>query len=590
MKNKIRPYIILKFILVALSVVGCNTDYLDVPPKDRIAASNFFKTPKDLETYSNGFYSDIPSEDLYFRDSKSDNILPFVIDERITGSRVVPTNRGSGGWSWSTLRQINYFLQNYKRNVEDPEVLHYYGGLARFFRAWFYYIKVKRFGDVPWYSKVLEAGDSLALYKARDPRTVVMDSILADIDYAIENLPEEVQLYSVTKYTALSLKARICLFEGTFRKYHTELNLQGTSDDLLQQAADAAHQLIESGAYRLFTEGGPDKCYRVLFARNDQDPTETIFARNYKDDFVQHNVASYMTALTHGGWGMTQDMVNSYLMEDGSRFTDLSNYATMGFYDEMQNRDPRLTQTTAGPGYAIYGESTPAPVILGMASTGYRIIKALPDKEQWGGGAAYNDIIIFRYAEALLVYAEAKAELGNLTQQDLDISINKLRDRVAMPHLNLAWANAHPDPYLEAAYPHVDQGANKGVILEIRRERRIEMFNEGLRWDDLMRWKEGSKITQPMVGIYFPGLGAYDFDNDGTPDVYVYDGDRSGAPSGVTSFVDVAESPLTQGTRGNMNPFPQGGTFVEPRDYYYPIPIEDLSLNPNLEQNPGWQN
>lgn len=589
MKNKIRPYsIVLEFILVSLLVIGCNKDYLDVPPKDRIASSNFFKTVKDLETYSNGFYNDIPSEDLYFRDSKSDNILPFVVDGRITGSRVVPTNRGSGGWSWSDLRQINYFLGNYKRNVEDPDVLQYYGGLARFFRAWFYYRKVKRFGDVPWYSKVLDASDSLGLYKARDSRTLVMDSILADIDYAIEYLPKEVQLNSITKYTALILKARICLFEGTFRKYHTELNLQSTSNQLLEEAADAASQLIESGVYRLFTDGGPDKCYRTLFARNDQDPTETILARNYKDDFEQHNVASYMTALTHGGWGMTQDMVNTYLMKDGRRFTDQSNYKTMGFYEEMQNRDPRLTQTTAGPNYKIYGEDSPAPVILGMASTGYRIIKALPGKEQWGGGAAYNDIVIFRYAEALLIYAEAKAELGTITQQDLDISINKLRDRVAMPHLSLAWANAHPDPYLEQSYPNVDQGANKGVILEIRRERRIEMFNEGLRWDDLMRWKEGKKIEQPMVGIYFSGLGAYDFNNDGTPDVYIYDGDDPGAPSGVTSVIDIAELPLTHGLRGNLNPFPQGGTFVEPRDYYYPIPIEDLSLNTKLEQNPGW--
>src|SRR5699024_4311560 len=103
-----KSYLVLEFVLVALLVAGCNKDYLDVPPKDRIAGSNFFKTSKDLETYSNGFYSDVPSEDLYFRDSKSDNILPFVIDERITGSRVVPTNRGSGGWSWSDLRQINY--------------------------------------------------------------------------------------------------------------------------------------------------------------------------------------------------------------------------------------------------------------------------------------------------------------------------------------------------------------------------------------------------------------------------------------------------------------------------------------------------
>jgi hypothetical protein len=583
MNSNNKLYLILA--LVCFLAVGCSNEFLNTPPKDRIVTSNFFKTPNDLKTYTNGFYKMFPSEDLYFRDSKSDNILPFVVAKRITGSRKVPTSSGSGGWSWSNLRKINYFLAHYK-HVNNKNAEQRYGALAKFSRAWFYYRKVKRFGDVPWYNKVLQAGDS-ALYKPRDPRTLVMDSVLADINYAIKYLPEQVELYKITKYTALILKARICLFEGTFRKYHTELNLQSTADKWLKRAADAAHQLIKSGAYTLYTKGGPDESYRNLFARNNQDPIETILARHYVKNTVEQNVASQMTALTHGGWGMTQDMVNTYLMKDGSRFTDQSNYKTMGFYKEMQNRDPRLTQTTAGPNYTNYGESTPAPVNLDMASTGYRIIKALPPKDQWGANSSYNDIIIFRYAEALLIYAEAKAELGPLTQHDLDISINKLRDRVDMPHLKITWANAHPDSYLEHEYPNVS-GSNKGVILEIRRERRIELFNEGVRWDDLMRWKDGKKIEQPMVGIYFPGLGAYDFNNDGTPDVYVYDGNRSGAPSGVTSFIDINKRALTNGKSGHLNPFPKGGTFVEPRDYYYPFPKEDIDLNPQLKQNLGW--
>src|SRR5699024_4201309 len=120
---------------------------------------------------------------------------------------------------------------------------------------------------------------------------------------------------------------------------------------------------------------------------------------HYVRELGKHGVASNMTATTHGGWGMTKDLINSYLMKDGSRFTEQPNYETMTFYEEMQNRDPRLTQTTAGPDFTVYEESTPAPVKLDMASTGYRIIKALPSRDQWGGGASYNDIIIFRYAE-----------------------------------------------------------------------------------------------------------------------------------------------------------------------------------------------
>src|SRR5690606_35521757 len=125
---------------------------------------------------------------------------------------------------------------------------------------------------------------------------------------------------------------------------------------------------------------------------------------------------------------------------------------------------------------------------------------------------------------------EAKAELGTITQADQDIPINKLRDLVGVPDLELSTANMNPDAYLENMYPNIDQGPNQGVLQEIRRERRIDMFNEGLRWDDLMRWKEGRNVEPPMLGIYFSGLGSYDFDNDGDADVYVHDGDRSGAP------------------------------------------------------------
>ncbi|HRO69200.1 MAG TPA: RagB/SusD family nutrient uptake outer membrane protein, partial [Chitinophagaceae bacterium] len=161
-------------------------------------------------------------------------------------------------------------------------------------------------------------------------------------------------------------------------------------------------------------------------------------------------------------------------------------------------------------------------------------------------------------------------------------------DRVAMPHLDMAAANADPDPYLLSMYPNVDNGPNRGVILEIRRERRLELFNEGFRWDDLMRWKEGKKLEKPMLGIYFPGLGAYDFTGDGKADVYVHDGNTGGAPAGITSFINIKQRPLTDGTSGNLNPFRIAVVFDESKDYYYPIPQEDITLNKNLVQNPNW--
>ncbi|MEL7833827.1 RagB/SusD family nutrient uptake outer membrane protein [Fodinibius sp. Rm-B-1B1-1] len=573
---------ILTIVMLFLVTTSCQ-DILNQPPDDAITSEEFFNTSNDLRVYTNDLYDVLPRKSVYMDDASSDNILGVSASARVEGSRTVPTNRGSGGWSWENLRKINYFLENYDR-VDNADAKAKYSGIARFFRAYFYFEKVKRFGDVPWYSEVINADDEKLLNKSRDPRALVMDSVLADINYAVENIPAEKQLNQITKYTALILKARISLFEGTFRKYHD----LGDHERFLEEAASAAKELIDSGAYTLYTNGGADQAYLDLFARNSQDMTETILAVDYEFGKRTHDLAYRMTAPTQGRWGLAKDLVNSYLMADGTPFTDQNGYETMGFYEEMQNRDPRLTQTTAGPDYETYGSNEREPVNLDITRTGYRVIKALPPKgPQWGSGGSYNDVILFRYAEALLIYAEAKAELGTLTQGDLDMSINKLRDRVGMPHLNMADANANPDPYQEALYKNVEQGANKGVILEIRRERRVEMVNEGLRWDDLMRWKEGNIVEDPIRGIYFSGLGAHDFNNDGNADVYVHDGDASGAPEEVTTTININERPLTNGTAGNLHLF-DGGSFEEPKDYYYPIPIEDLELNDNLEQNQGW--
>ncbi len=569
-------------IMLSLIISSCE-DVLNQLPDDAVTSEEFFNTGKDLEVYTNDLYSVLPEKSVYMDDASSDNILGVSASSRIEGTRTIPTDRGSGGWSWGDLRKINYFLENYDR-VDDADARTKYSGIARFFRAYFYFDKVKQFGDVPWYGEVIEQDDKDMLEKPRDPRALVMDSVLADINYAVENIPAEKELNRVTKYTALLLKARIGLHEGTFRKYH------GLDDHerFLEEAVSAAEELISSEAYTLYTNGGEDQAYLDLFARYDQDMTETILAVDYEFGIKTHDIAYRMTAPTQGRWGLAKDLVNSYLMDDGTPFTEQPDYETMEFYEEMQDRDPRLTQTTAGPDFMTYGSDKREPVDLDITRTGYRVIKALPSKgPEWGSGGSYNDIILFRFAEALLIYAEAKAELGTITQGDLDISINQLRDRVGMPHLIMADANANPDPYQEAMYDNIDQGPNKGVILEIRRERRIELVNEGFRWDDIMRWKEGQIFEDPIQGLYFSELGAHDFNNDGDYDVYVHDGDASGAPDEVTSMINVNERPLTGGTSGNMQLF-DGGLFDESRDYYYPIPLEDLELNDNLEQNPGW--
>jgi hypothetical protein len=574
--------------ILITSISSCTK--IDLTVRNSLKEEEFFRNNNDLVLAANDLYRILPTiETKYFDDAISDNLATSSSVPEINGTRIVPTPRGSGGWDWTLLRSINWVINNaYK--IKDVNVKNQYSGIARWFRAYFYFDKVQRFGDVPWYNKVLEVNDTSELYKARTPRKTVIDSILADLDYAIDKIPAEKKLNRITKYTALALRSRVGLFEGTYRKYH---NL-GDYEKYLNIGASSAKELIDSKAYTLYTQGGPDKSYFMLFARNDQDATETILANNYDNGKKMSNYGGMLVKSTWGAYGITKDMINSYLLNDGSRFTDIPEFKRIGYYNEMQNRDPRLIQTTAGPNFTVLGESSPEPVNLQVTRSGYRLIKGMPPRNQWGDGTTYIDAILFRYAEVLLNYAEAKAELGTLTQVDLDISLNKLRDRVQMPHLTMTDANANPDSFLENQYPNVDKGSNKGVILEIRRERRIELFSEGFRWNDLMRWKEGKKVEQPLVGIYFPNVGAYDFNNDGIADVYIYMNDASGAPGTVVEKINIAQRKLLDpftgkygGTSGNIA-CTINGSFNENRDYLYPIPSEDLILNPKLIQNPGW--
>lgn len=591
---------ILIFTLFLLSTSCEDAKYLDRFAVDAVQLEDFFKSENDLELAVNNLYTMFlynPSErdNIYYLESYgSDNVVSVEYPELLSGSRIVPTGNQKylthSGWNWGRLRDVNFILDNYHK-VEKESARAKYSGIARWFRAYFYFDKVKNYGDVPWIGHVIKASEGDILYKERDPRGLIIDSVLMDLDYAINNLPAEKSVFTVSKYAAMLLKARVGLFEGTYRKYHG----LGGYEKYLQTAESAAKALIESNAYTLYSVGGPNQAYRNLFVLEDQNNIETILAEKSVLGIKYNKLGHFMTT-SSGSWSLPKDLVNSYLMSDGSRFTDIDNYQTIGYFDEMQNRDPRLTQTTAGPDFKAIGSNVIEPFTFDAGITGYRIIKALPSKDQWGNNAGYTDIIIMRYAEALLAYAEAKAELGSINQNDLDISVNKIRDRVGMPHLFLNEANNNPDPYLEEMYPNVDQGENKGLILEIRRERRIELYNEGLRWDDLMRWAEGKKMEKPLVGIYFPGLGAYDMNNDGIADVYIYDGSVETPPESIplTGRVDIQTTPLRDpitgqvGVKfGNIMPHPVG-KFTDPRDYLYPIPQQEINLNPKLFQNPGW--
>ena len=582
MKNNI--FLLIAASIFILSFSSCD-DLLDVTPKDKITPETFFSTEADLQAFSTNFYNSLPKDrDLYKDDA--DNITHSTPNSAATDSRTVPAS--GGGWEWGYLRRFNTLLQ-YSVNCKDKTVRTRYQSLTRFFRAYFYFEMVKRFGDIPWYDTELFVSETDQLNKPRDSRELVMKNILEDLDFAITNLSTTPSVYTVTKWTVLSLKSRVCLFEGTFRKYHN-LNLSTNADFFLQESITASRELMKESNYTLYTEGGTNQAYRKLFTSQNAPTTEVIMARNYNLTYdIYNTVGTYHTSVGEGRPGVTRKIIASYLMNDGSRFTDNPNWETMTFVDECKNRDPRLAQSICTPSYQPIVSNRKNIPDLNACVTGYQLIKY---EDEAVGGKSDIDLFYFRLAEVYLNYAEALAEINQLTQDDLDISINKLRDRVGMPHLIMKTANANPDPYLLAnttGYPNVS-GANQGVILEIRRERTIELLSEHFRYDDILRWKAGQNMKQAILGMYFPSPGEYDLNGDGQNDICLYTDTKPGNAQGITYLKIDSDIKLSDGNKGYLSPH-KGLTLFwnEQRDYFYPIPSnERLITNGALTQNPGW--
>lgn len=568
-------------IISLLLLSSCNDDFLELPPTTKLGESiEFFETKTALETYTNSFYNYFDRSEI-LHDFYSDNCEHIGSPPPIRrGVYTIPTALGSGGWSWTQLRNINYFLDMCSKSKLSSDDKNPYIALARFFRAKFYFEKVKTFGDVPWYSRPLNTNDD-ELYKARDTRTMVMDSLLADLDFAIDYLPVAKSKNKITKWTALALKSRICLYEGIWRKYHTEVSLTKVND-LLSDCVDASKQIMDAGVYTLYSTGNPNSDYFELFQPTNAYTEEVILARSAAEGNYFYYTPNF-TSTSNGNYGATYSLVSSYLMKNGQAVNpDLPD--TTYYFDEFQNKDPRLAQSILYPGYIRVGTTTKAVTDFAENRTGYQIIKRVgPPIEDQGGDT--RDAIMFRYAEVLLNYAEAKAELGSITQEDIDQSINLIRSRVALPPLTLPVA---VDDVLDAMYLNTSDP----IILEIRRERRNELAFEGFRRDDIKRWAEGHLFRSKQEGIYITGIHKFiDLDNDGNPDLYVLlptETVPSNKVPGVQYFKLSDVNGLSNGTKGRIIPFNSTLPAFQNWEYLSPIPTEELTLNPKLEQNPGW--
>lgn len=596
MKNKI-----LSIIAAAYCLVACDLTHT---PLAALSPETFFSNESELQAFSNTFYTTLTVGGF---DEISDMLTKNVLSDEIMGTRQIPNS--GGGWSFTALRNFNTLIE-YSVNCPDEKIRTQYVALARFFRANFYFEKVKRFGDVPWYDKQLGSEDP-DLYKPRDSREFVMDKVIEDLDFAIANLPDTKDLYRITKWTALALKSRACLFEGTFRKYHAGKNTLATLPAdakpytyYLELSAAASEEIMNTSGYSIYRGSSKSTAYRDLFLgdpNNDNNAfgEEVILARDYNKSLTILHNATFFTIGNYGNQSMTRKMACTYLMADGSRYTSQPGWETKPFIEETKNRDPRMAQSIRTPGYKrIDGTEVLAPnftqVITGYQPTKYMLgLNADADRFEQSN----QDLHIYRYAEILLNYAEAKAELGILEQSDIDRSIKLLRDRVGMPNMNKSEIEGlGSDPFLlapETGYPNVAGQPQEALILEIRRERSVELFDEDMRHTDLIRWRNGQAYNHKFLGFYMADAeGQHDLDGNGTIDVWFYSDnapDANQIPTGCVVRKIGEQTYFTGGKSGYIiaNPVVDGN-WNDEKDYYYPIPIDERSLNPNLTQNLNW--
>lgn len=328
---------------------------------------------------------------------------------------------------------------------------------------------------------------------------------------------------------------------------------------------------------------------------------EMIQACYYENDVAENGFWAYM----FGNYipCPTKDLVQAYLMKDGSYYSSQPGYQTRQFVEEFKDRDPRIYQTLAYPGWELINTMTYATgagiyvQTFNKNFSGYHQIKGFINNKEESYYVGI-DFPVIRYAEVLLTYAEAKAELGELTQDVLDQTVNLLRDRAGMPHLQM---NPPVDPVMAAAFPGVES-----TLLEIRRERRVELVFEGFRFDDLMRWHAGKLLEKEPEGLYFPSLGKFDLTGDGIEDIYLIPSSQSIPAEEDKETNSLGEKLvyyragtiddqnatvyLSEGDHGVIQTIKEMGTFEEPKFYYRPIPKHEMELNPNLgPQLFGWE-
>ena len=566
----------LRIIALALSlftISGCD-DYLEKPPLDSLTDETYWTSESNVRSFSWGFYTSYFSGygsgytwgKFFSSQTLNDDFAPSSPTQF---RRTVPTAATNSYWTFSYVRKANIFLDRIQTVPMSDEAIQHWSGVARFFRAMEYHDLVKQFGDVPWYESELDQTNTEELFRPRDSREFVMDRVLEDFEFAINNvrIKDGNDGLTVNRAVVIAYMSRIFLFEGTWQKYHN-----GNSEkakEYLEASKNAALTLINMGEYSLGN-------YREVFnSLNLAGNPEVILYRHYEPGILTHALNSYNNMEPQTG--VSKDAIDAYLAEDGLPISISPLYkGDKGIENVMANRDPRMYATLVSNELRLNG------IASNYSTTGFATHKFLneviKDEPEGSSNLNYTDSPVMRYGEVLMNYAEAAAELATvggpvLSQADLDLSINALRDRpgVMLPHLEVSGESvavngmSYDDP---ARDPEISS-----IIWEIRRERRIELMMEGFRTDDLKRWKK----------LEYSDTQANSDINKGA---WIRRIDYPELQSSVT---------LSEGEEGYIIPATAAVSqrlFEDPKVYLDPVPLDQITLyeqnGVTLTQNPGW--
>lgn len=553
---------------------------LDMEPKTQLADTNYWQTPDHFKLFATQFYGwtvDFKQlDDSPHSDVRSDLRTGITLDVYSNGTNSIPSSDKTYTNNYNRIRQVNTLLQQ-AEGYAAPADIETSVGEAHFFRAYCYFDLLQVYGDVIITRTPLDI-DSPEMQMARNSRDEVVDFILEDLEEAIRLLPEANEISSkdegrLSSQAASAFLSRVALYEGTWQKFRNGGQNNDRSSALLDIAATSAHDVIESGFFELFApEELGTEAYKYLFILENDKSNPAGITKSGNKEYIftrRHDptLASIGFNITQGRLGnavyVIRKMANMYLQSNGLPINPQTwDYSKVD--SEFKDRDNRMSNTLMIPGHTYWGTGggridwTGSTEEIANAShknfmpstgTGYFPHKWCCERDGVPTGMEAYDYPIIRYAEVLLNYAEAVFERDDkISDEDLAISLNLTRKRVNpnMPDLTNAFVSAN----------------NLDMRTEIRRERTVEFYDENFRIDDLKRWKTAEEeMPMNLTGVKWRGT-EYE-----------------------TKWSDASSK--TMDAEGCII-YEQGRVWEE-KHYLYPLPIDQLKLNPNLKQNPGWE-